>query len=103
MLFALGDARGHAASFAGGLRALHGFAHAAGAALTGATAPMNAAEYRSPALVAGRLPGLALEYRRDRRAAAQRLSAWLAQLPPEWRWLRAGAATALPCPAAALR
>jgi flavodoxin I len=84
MLFALGDARAHAETFAGGLARLHGFVRDAGLRSVGGTLPVHETEYASPAIFAGRFPGLVLEYRLRRREAGARLDAWLSGLPPPW-------------------
>jgi flavodoxin I len=85
MLFVLGDARAHRESFAGGLARLHGFVRDAGLRSIGGTLPAHEAERASPAIVAGRFPGLVVEYRRHRREAGGRLDGWLCGLPPSWR------------------
>jgi flavodoxin I len=86
MLFALGDARAHPETFAGGLARLHGFAREAGLRNIGGSMPVHEAERASPAIVAGRFPGLVVEYRHHRHAAGARIGAWLADLPHAWRY-----------------
>lgn len=85
MLFALGDARGHAASFGGGLVMLHGLASRCGGQLVGQKPASCQIELASPAVINGMLPGLLVQYRRERRMLGERVSAWLAVLPAAWR------------------
>jgi flavodoxin I len=79
-LFALGDSRGHAESFAGGLARLYEICVRKGFGCVGA---INARSFRfehSPALVGDRFPGLVLEYRREYRAAPAIVSRWAASI-----------------------
>jgi flavodoxin len=76
-LFTLGDARGHADSFAGGLRRLRELCGEFGLPCVGGTDPHRFAFRQSPALEAGRFPGLVLEYRREHRAAPDIISRWV--------------------------
>lgn len=85
MLFALGDSRSHRATFAGGLGTLARFSRAAGARIIGSTIPTDEAAAACPAVEAGRLPGLAIQYRRQRNGVAAQIQNWLSDLPKEWR------------------
>jgi flavodoxin len=76
-LFALGDARGHADSFAGGLRRLRELCREFGLDCVGGTDPDRLVPRHSPALEAGRFPGLVVQYRREHRAAPEIVSRWV--------------------------
>ncbi|WP_170985018.1 flavodoxin domain-containing protein [Roseomonas sp. AR75] len=76
MLFGLGDARGHAATFAGGLRMLHDFVVEAGVRPLGPPQPSPAGRVPDPVPVPPPA-GLAIEYRRNRRAAPEAIREWL--------------------------
>jgi flavodoxin len=76
LLFGLGDARGHAATFAGGLSILHDFVVEAG------VRPLHSPRYppAGPAPDAVNAPssaGLVIEYRRNRRMAPGAIRDWL--------------------------
>jgi flavodoxin len=76
-LFALGDARGHPDSFAGGLKRLKGLCGTFRLTCVG-TSDSDRFTYRhSPALEAGRFPGLVLDYRREHRAAPDVVARWV--------------------------
>lgn len=77
LLFALGDARGHASTFGGGLGVLHRAVVSTNVRLSGWTAADDHGS-PSPAAIGSRLPGLIVEYRRDRRGAIERVGRWLA-------------------------
>lgn len=76
-LFALGDARGHAGSFAGGIGKLQRFRR--GKAVD-VSAPSPASDFlfrSSPALEGSNFPGLVLEYRRNHRKAPALVGNWV--------------------------
>jgi flavodoxin len=77
LLFALGDSRGHGATFAGGLGVLRDFVAAgriaaADGCASRATPPVNTIRHVS------RGADLAIEFRRDRRTAIRQVQDWLA-------------------------
>jgi flavodoxin I len=76
-LFALGDARGHPRSFAGGLGRLAQQCGRQGLRWVGFSDPKQFAFEASPAIVDGRFPGLVLDYKRQHRLAADMVGACL--------------------------
>lgn len=79
MLFALGDARGHGKTFAGGLRVLADRVAGLHVTPVGAVPTSGYTFVASPAASNGWFPGLVLEYRRHRHAVPAKVAAWLAK------------------------
>jgi hypothetical protein len=75
--FALGDARGHKRSFAGGLSPLSRFFRQCGFTMCGKTTPERFKFENSPALVAGRFPGFVIDFKREHRQAESLVRAWV--------------------------
>lgn len=75
-LFALGDARGHPQSFAGGLARLAQQCRRRALRCIGTSDPNHFAFEASPAIVDGRFPGLVLDYKRQHRLAGDIVRAW---------------------------
>jgi flavodoxin I len=76
-LLGLGDSRGHRKSFAGGIAKLAALARSRDANLVGAVPLCDYDFEASPAAEDGMFPGLVVEYRRNRNAAAARAVRWV--------------------------
>lgn len=83
-LFCLGDARGHGASFAGGLEALDRLIGGDRRRI-GATCASTHTYQHSPSERDGTFNGLVLQYRSQRRASIAAAASWAAQLADEIR------------------
>lgn len=79
-ILVIGDARGHRSSFAGSLRCLADLVRKADLRLVGSVPAQIEPFFYSPAVEHGSLPGLAVEFRRNRHQAIASAQRWLADL-----------------------
>ncbi|MGV7212203.1 flavodoxin domain-containing protein [Bradyrhizobium sp. UFLA05-112] len=82
-LFALGDARGHKRSFAGGLSPLNRFFRQSGFPICGKTTPERFTFESSPALAAGHFPGFVIDFKREHRHAESLVRIWMTNVADE--------------------